>query len=136
MPHDQLNHAMLEIPRVLIVDDERHVTSLLRYKLESAGIAVHTANDGRAGFESALACIPDLVVVDFHMPYMNGIELARAMHGHPTTAETPVVVITAHAHCLRDEDLVDTNVCELLPKPFSPKDLLKTIHEILNTETV
>ncbi|MEM7229589.1 MAG: response regulator [Planctomycetota bacterium] len=119
---------------VLIVDDERHITFVLKYKLEDIGLHVITAHNGKEGLERATAERPSLVITDFQMPYMSGIDLARALREQPTTCEIPVVMITARAHRVGAEELVDTNVCELIQKPFSPSRLLALIGEILDVE--
>ncbi|MCA9295315.1 MAG: response regulator, partial [Phycisphaerales bacterium] len=82
---------------VLIVDDERHITFLLKYKLEDLGLRVVSAHNGREGFELAQSEHPSLVITDFQMPYMSGIELARAMHDDPATTDIPIIMVTARA---------------------------------------
>jgi DNA-binding response OmpR family regulator len=119
---------------VLIVDDERHITFLLKYKLEDIGLRVLSANNGREGFDLAKDERPSLVITDFQMPYMSGMELARAMRDEPATAEIPLIMVTARAHRVASEELVNTNIRELIQKPFSPNRLLALIGEILDIE--
>ncbi len=119
---------------VLIVDDERHITFLLKYKLEDIGLKVVSAHNGREGFELAQSEKPSLIITDFQMPYMSGIQLARALHDEPATADIPLIMITARAHRVAGDELVNTNVRELIQKPFSPNRLMALIGEILDIE--
>jgi DNA-binding response OmpR family regulator len=117
---------------VLIVDDERHITHIVGRKLERSGLRVYSANFGREALDIAIEHVPDIVVTDFQMPGMTGLELAIALHNHPRTAHTPVIMVTARGHRLPSSELVDTNIREIMMKPFSPNELLVRVEEILD----
>jgi CheY-like chemotaxis protein len=116
---------------ILVVDDEMHIAHVVSLKLEQAGLRVVTASDGEEAFEAAVRERPDLVVTDFQMPVMTGLELSWKLREHPATAHIPVLVVTARGHLLTDEDLARTNVKAVMCKPFSPRHLLEKVRELL-----
>jgi CheY-like chemotaxis protein len=110
---------------------------VLSLKLQNAGFEVLTAADGEEGFEVALRQVPDLVITDFQMPYMTGLELCKALAGEPATSRIPVIMLTARGYALEPEDLDPEvsggNICDVLNKPFSPRAIVEQIHRILGT---
>ena len=117
---------------VLITDDEPHVTQVIGFKLEEAGYAVLEASFGEQALELARAHRPALIVTDFQMPTMSGLELAMKLREDPATADIPVVMITARGHKITAEERARTNIRAMMPKPFSPRDLLALVGEILD----
>ena len=77
--------------RILVVDDERQITRMLRASLQSSGYAVSVANNGLAGFERFEAEQPDLIITDLAMPEMNGLDLTEAVR---RVARTPIIVLS------------------------------------------
>jgi CheY-like chemotaxis protein len=122
---------MLMYHRVLIVDDEAHIVQVLSIKLRNAGYEVFTAVDGEEAMELAGREIPDLIITDFQMPYMTGLELCRALAANPTTAAIPVLMLTARGYALDDEDLALGNIRDVLSKPFSPRAIVQQVQELL-----
>ncbi len=120
--------------RILVVDDEAHILHVLSLKLRNAGYEVITAVDGEDGFELAGQELPDLVITDFQMPYMTGLELCRALAGHAPTARIPVLILTARGYALDDEDLKIGNIRRVLTKPFSPRAVLQVVQQVLSRE--
>lgn len=118
-------------PRILIVDDEPHIVQVVRLKLQNAGYDVITAGDGEEAFELAREAPPDLVITDFQMPYMTGLDLCRALARDPRTARVPVVMLTARGYALDDEDLEIGNIRDVQSKPFSPRAILQRVEQIL-----
>lgn len=119
--------------KILVVDDEAHILQVLSLKLRNAGHEVITARDGEEAFESALREPPDLVITDFQMPYMTGLELVHAMAGEPATAQVPVIVLTARGYAIDEEDLAIGNIKDVLSKPFSPRAILARVDAILGS---
>ena len=117
--------------KVLIVDDEAHIVQVLSIKLRNAGYEVFTAVDGEEALELAGRVIPDLVITDFQMPYMTGMELCRALAENETTARIPVVILTARGYALDDEDLALGNIKDVLSKPFSPRAIVQQVKALL-----
>jgi len=121
--------------RILVVDDEAHILQVLSLKLRNAGYEVVTAVDGEEGFELASKQRPDLIITDFQMPYMTGLELCRALAGNPATSNVPVIMLTARGYALDPEDLAIGNIKDVLSKPFSPRAVVEQIQRIVQPET-
>ncbi|MHC4414857.1 MAG: response regulator [Planctomycetota bacterium] len=119
--------------RVLVVDDEAHILHVLSLKLRNAGYEVFTSVDGEEAFELAAQELPDLVITDFQMPYMTGLELCRELAGHGPTAHIPVLILTARGYALDEEDLKIGNIKGVLSKPFSPRAVLEVVKDTLAT---
>jgi len=117
--------------RILVVDDEAHIVQVLSLKLRNAGYDVLTAADGEEGVEVARQQRPDLVICDFQMPYMTGLELCRELARSPATAPIPVLILTARGYALDDEDLAIGNIRKVLSKPFSPRGILEQVKDLL-----
>jgi CheY-like chemotaxis protein len=117
--------------RVLLVDDEAHVRSVMAFKLKSAGYEVVTACDGQEGLETAQIERPDLVITDCQMPRMSGLDLARRLSEHAATASTPLIMVTSRDFEIGEEQVRGTNIRRLLNKPFSPKHVLSVVREVL-----
>ncbi|MDP7007980.1 MAG: response regulator [Phycisphaerales bacterium] len=117
--------------RVLVVDDETHILQVLSLKLRNCGFDVSTAVDGEDALRQATECVPDLIITDIQMPYMNGIELCTALVENTSTKHVPVVVITARGHTLTSSDTEIANVREVISKPFSPRGVAELAMSIL-----
>lgn len=120
--------------RILVVDDEAHILHVLSLKLRNAGYEVVTAVDGEEGFELACEKLPDLIITDFQMPYMTGLELCRMLAADEETARIPVLILTARGYALDEEDLKIGNIREVLSKPFSPRRVVQLVQESLAAE--
>ncbi len=120
---------------ILITDDEPHVIQVVGLKLRTEGYQVLEASFGTHALELAQAHIPDLIVTDFQMPAMTGLELATKLKTDPTTAHIPIIMITARGHKIAAEERALTNIQAMMPKPFSPRALLTLVNEILGDGT-
>ncbi|MAG16883.1 MAG: hypothetical protein CMJ21_02320 [Phycisphaerae bacterium] len=118
---------------VLLVDDETHICYVIGRKLEQAGYQVHQANDGEEGLQQALEHQPDLIISDSEMPIMTGIALAHALTRHPETKDIPVLMLTARNFTIANCKIAGTNVVAVLSKPFSPRDILRQVDELMAT---
>jgi two-component system response regulator VicR len=110
---------------VLIADDEGAIRDLLREALELTGYVVEAVSDGWAAFERARELLPDLVLTDLMMPGLSGRALARQMQADPTTADIPIVLISA-AYQVEPDD----RFAAVLPKPFELDTLLDMLKEL------
>lgn len=117
--------------KILIVDDEAHIVHVIRYKLERSGYEVETAGDGQEAYELAQEMDPDLIVTDFQMPVLSGYDMCVRLHESEVTADTPVVMVTARGHKLSPSELARTNIRQMMCKPFSARELLAVIAELL-----
>jgi DNA-binding response OmpR family regulator len=117
--------------RVLVIDDEPDVLLLCRVNLQYAGHEVLEAADGERGFELATSADPDLILLDVMLPERDGISILRELAGHPVTAATPVVLLTAKAQIEDQLRGWRAGCSEYVTKPFSPgelSDLIVSIH--------
>lgn len=123
------------IHKVLVVDDEMHIVQVVSLKLRNAGYEVLTAMDGEEAYEVICAERPDVVITDFQMPYMTGLELCIALRDNPETADTPVLMLTARGHALDETEMARTNIRGVMSKPFSPREILAQVTDLLNGAT-
>ena len=118
---------------ILVVDDNADVRTLLRRMLEEAGYEVHTAADGKQGYEAARIIVPDLIVSDVMMPVMDGLEMCRRVKNDAITCHIPLIMLTART---LDEHRVEGyhhGADAYLTKPFSPAILTARIANLLQT---
>lgn len=117
---------------VLVADDESHMTYILSYKLQQLSLDVLTANDGLSAYAIACERRPDLIITDFQMPGMSGPELCAKLRDTPATSHIPVILVTARGHRLDLGQIGHTNIQHIIAKPFSARDLLAKVQEILS----
>jgi CheY-like chemotaxis protein len=122
--------------KVLVVDDEIHIIHVVAIKLRKNGFEVITADNGADAFRLACEHNPDVVVTDLQMPQMTGLELVQKLRARPETAHTPVVMLTARGFALEDKDRQQLRISEVLSKPFSPKELLFMVQDVLHQAAV
>jgi two-component system phosphate regulon response regulator PhoB len=116
---------------ILVVEDEEDVAELLRYNLESEGFRVVTAASGDEAVERIRDGVPDLILLDWMLPGLSGIELCRRWRAREETARTPIIMITARGE---EEERVRgfaTGADAYVVKPFSIPELLARINALL-----
>lgn len=118
--------------RILLADDESHISHLVAQRLEQEGFAVRVARDGEEAWEMAQDEAPDLVITDLQMPHMSGLEFAVALRRHEPTAHIPVIMLTARGYVLESETLGEARISELHSKPFSVRRLVERVKVLLN----
>ncbi len=116
---------------ILIADDETHILNVLSIKLQNAGYTVVTAQDGEEAYRLACAHHPELVITDFQMPRLSGLELCTRLRANPETREIPAVMLTARGFRMADRDAGQDNIREVIPKPFSPREVLSLVQRII-----
>ena len=121
---------------VLVVDDDADIRELITWKLGQAGYSTLVAADGEAGLAAATAGdsegrAPDLILVDWMMPKMSGIEVCRALRDNPATARIPLILLTANAREADVELGFAAGVDDYIAKPFSPREMLGRIQAVL-----
>ncbi len=117
--------------KVLVVDDEIHIVHVVAIKLRNNGFEVISAGDGQEGFKLACEEKPDIIITDFQMPIMTGLEMVQKLRCCEQTKDTPGIMLTARGFAVGDEQKRDLPISECLSKPFSPKELLRDIEDIL-----
>jgi CheY-like chemotaxis protein len=115
---------------IIVADDEPYLTFMLATRLREHGADVFVANDGEEALSLVRERKPDLLITDFQMPVLSGLDLARRLLADPDTASIPVVLLTARGHSLPAADLVATNIRHLVAKPFSTKELIAIVSEL------
>jgi two-component system alkaline phosphatase synthesis response regulator PhoP len=117
--------------RVLIVDDEIHIVHVVAIKLRNNDYEVITAENGDEAFKLACSENPDIIVTDFQMPVMTGLQLIEKIRQCDQTKDIPVIMLTARSFAIEDQQKEDLQISQCLSKPFSPKELLENIEDIL-----
>jgi CheY-like chemotaxis protein len=122
--------------KVLIADDEIHIIHVVAIKLRNNGYEVIAANNGAEAYELACSEHPDIIVTDYQMPFVTGIELVEKLRKNEDTKHIPAILLTARSFAITTDMQESLGVEECLSKPFSPKELLKTIEDILYQRAV
>ena len=117
--------------RILVADDESHILHVVSLKLRNAGFNVVTARDGQEALEMAQQERPDLIITDYHMPQLSGLELCQRLKQDPATSGIPAIMLTARGYHLDPADTEQSGILKMLSKPFSPRELLSTVNEVL-----
>lgn len=117
--------------RILVVEDEPDVREVLRFNLAQAGYEVFGAPSGRDGINLARQRRPDLVLLDWMLPDVSGIDVCRSLKDAPTTRRIPVVMLTARTDEIDKVVAFELGVEDYVTKPFSVRELLLRIRAIL-----
>jgi two-component system phosphate regulon response regulator PhoB len=118
-------------PTILVVEDEAPLLTLLRYNLEKQGFRVEEAADGQEALMRVAEARPDLVLLDWMLPALSGLEVCRQLRRRPTTRDLPIIMVTARTE---DQDAVralDLGADDYIAKPFVMEALLARIRALL-----
>src|SRR5688572_5110371 len=118
-------------PKVLVVEDDANLVELVRYNLEAAGFDIVTTPDGEEALVLAGEEKPDLVVLDWMIENLSGIEVCRRLRRAPATANLPIVMLTARAEEADRVRGLETGADDYLTKPFSPRELVARVRAVL-----
>lgn len=118
-------------PHVLIVEDETALVELLRYNLEQSGFRVSVAHDGEEALTLVQEDMPDLVLLDWMLPLMSGIEVCRQLRRQTQTANLPIIMLTARGEEGDRVRGLDAGADDYVSKPFSPTELVARIRAVL-----
>jgi two-component system phosphate regulon response regulator PhoB len=122
--------------KILVVEDAEDIRELIAFKLEGAGYDVYTATDGEAGVAIAQTVRPDLVLLDWMMPRLNGLDAAAAIRADGELADTRIILLTAKGQERDVERGFAAGVDDFIVKPFSPRELLTRIDAMLTRAPV
>ena len=117
--------------KILVADDEAHILHVVSMKLRNAGFEVITAVDGEEAMELCVAEMPDLLITDFQMLLMTGLELCTALRGRDGTRDIPAIMLTARGFDIEPEEMEAARISAVLAKPFSPREVLQKVNELL-----
>ena len=118
-------------PHVLVVEDEAALATMLRYNLESEGYRVSEAVDGEEAILLVIEEPPDLILLDWMLPSLSGIEVCRRIRRNESSRDVPIVMLTARGE---DSDRVrglDSGADDYMTKPFSPRELMARVRAVL-----
>jgi two-component system phosphate regulon response regulator PhoB len=116
---------------VLVVEDEAHIRRVLEYNLKLDGFEVFLAEDGAAGLHLAGEKIPDVILLDWLMPEMNGLQVLAELKNNSDTKHIPVFMLTAKGMLSDVTQAIEMGADDYITKPFNPMQLGKTIREKL-----
>jgi two-component system phosphate regulon response regulator PhoB len=118
-------------PHILLVEDEKSLVELLRYNLEQSGYRVSVATNGEEALTSVADDRPDLVLLDWMLPLMSGLEVCRQLRRQPTTSNIPIIMLTARGEEGDRIRGLDAGADDYVSKPFSPSELVARIRAVL-----
>lgn len=118
---------------ILIVDDEEDLRQSIADALESEGYRVVSAADGREGIAEAVTFTPDLILVDYRMPEVDGVQFLRDLRSHDEVKNTPVMIVTVDPQLELRKSATDLGIQGFLVKPFSMGELMQSVRNLLQT---
>ena len=117
--------------KVLVVDDEPFILMMIEDKLVKSGIEVVTLRESSRAVETVRSMRPDLVILDWMMPDVSGIEICRTLKADPDLASIPIFMLTAKGQDSDEQQGLQSGVARYITKPFSPKALLEMVRETI-----
>ncbi len=123
--------------RILIVDDDFEIVSVVKDILLVDGHEVETASDAAQGMKKAREMVPELIILDFHMPGANGAHLFENLRRNLSSSKTPVIFMSGQASQADIfSETCESGDCCFLPKPIDIKELRKVINRMLREKSV
>lgn len=122
--------------KVLVIDDEKHIVELLKFNLETMDYEVHYSYDGFDGFIKAKEIMPDLILLDWMLPNISGIDLLKKIRSDKDLKNIPVIMLTAKNIENDKVEGLDAGADDYITKPFSVKELLARSNSVLRRYNV
>ena len=127
-----LQAAVTPRPHVLVVEDEQDIAALITHTLQRGGdLEVESVGSGDAALKRITERTPDLIILDLNLPVLGGLEVCRILRSRPTTAETPIIMLTART---TESDRViglDIGADDYITKPFSLRELAARVRAVM-----
>lgn len=120
--------------KILLVDDTKTLTTLMRVYLMGWDLEFHDAQDGAAGLQTARRIRPDLVISDVKMPVMDGFQLCSAIRSDPALAGTPIILLTQLDDHASRQMGIQAGASEFLKKPVSVESLRQVVARVLKLQ--
>ncbi|MCE3233532.1 MAG: phoB [Rickettsiaceae bacterium] len=117
-------------PSVLVVEDDEAIVTLLHYNLEKAGYTVRTTNDGEEALIMVDESKPDLILLDWMLPGLTGIQICNRLRRNNETKNIPIIMISAKGEESDRVEGLEGGVDDYLVKPFSPRELIARINAV------
>lgn len=121
----------MQKPYILVVEDEEALSLLIRYNLEKEGFEVKCVDDGAKALDEIDKKIPDLIILDWMLPEMTGIEVCNEIRSLESTRDVPVIMLTARSQEADRLKGFGSGADDYMTKPFSPKELVARIRSVL-----
>lgn len=118
-------------PRILVIEDEPSQVEILRFNLNQEGFEVRVSMDGEEGVQAAIEDPPDLILLDWMLPNLSGIEVCRQLRRAKETREVPVLMLTARSEERDKIRGLDIGADDYITKPYSIRELIARIHSAL-----
>lgn len=119
-------------PRVILVEDDESMSRLMMHCLAKAGFAVERVADGRAALNLVeRSDVPDLIIIDYLMPYADGLKVTRALRERPVWEAVPIICVTGTTH---DDTMIQglrIHSDGFLSKPFEPAELVSLARQLI-----
>lgn len=116
---------------ILVVEDEKSISTLIQYNLEKEGFKVHTSETGEEGFDQIKKSLPDLVLLDWMLPDLSGIDICKQIKKDAKLKSIPVIMLTAKSEEADKIRGFETGADDYVTKPFSTKELILRIQALL-----
>lgn len=123
------------MPALLLADDDESIRMVARLGLSRAGYEVTLVEDGTSALEAVRAGAYDVVVLDWMLPGIDGIDICRAMKAEPATAPIPVVFLTAASHAGAHDEAMAAGAIGVIAKPFNPMSLGADVRALVERAT-
>jgi two-component system, OmpR family, phosphate regulon response regulator PhoB len=117
--------------KILIADDEPNQLELMAFNLENAGFSVIRAQNGKEALQFTEDHNPDLIIIDWMMPNMSGIDVCRILRSRTDTKLLPIIILSARSEEGNKSLGLDTGADDYISKPFSPKELISRVKALL-----
>jgi two-component system alkaline phosphatase synthesis response regulator PhoP len=117
--------------KIIAADDEAHILHIVSMKLRNAGYEVITAVDGEEALDLCQTEQPDMLITDYQMPYMSGLELCKALRRNDETKAIPALMLTARGFDIEPDEMAEAGIAAVLAKPFSPREVLQRVKELI-----
>lgn len=117
--------------RILLIEDDPEMGELIRYNLEDEGFDLSISEDGEEGLIIATELTPDIVILDWMLPNLSGIEICRRLRAKTETQNIPIIMLTARSGEADRIRGLDMGADDYITKPFSPLELVARIHAVL-----
>lgn len=116
---------------VLVIDDEEHIRNILEYNLKSDGFKVYLAEGGLAGIDLAREKNPDVILLDWMLPEMDGLEILSELKQDQRTKNIPVIMLTVKRMMFDVGQALYAGADDFITKPFDPAELVQTVRHKL-----
>ena len=120
---------------ICIVEDEPNIIEALRYLMEAKGWQVEVVSDGGLAVEAVRHQLPDLLILDYMLPNMSGLAVAKELRTHPDTADLPILMLSAKGQTKDKQQAQIAGINLFMTKPFANSDLIEQVSGLLGARS-